>query len=294
MADQQTEAQQAQIKQAQTKQAQSEVSKHMSESDRGQVTGNAAEIYEDFFVPALFREWAGRVADAAKIQPDWRVLDVACGTGILARTVEDRTGQSGTVVGLDINEGMLGVAKRKAPNIEWRQGRAEALPFNDNSFDAVVSQFGLMFFEDRYAAIQEMMRVLKPGGNLAVAVWDMLEHTPGYATVTALLQRLFGSRVADALRAPFVLGDPHLLRGLFTEAGVPNAKITTKEGTARFPSIQQWMYTDIKGWTLASMIDDAQLALLCTEAERILQPFTMSDGTVVFSLPAHIVTVTKA
>ena len=288
MVDQQTE-----IKQEQVRQAQSETSKPMSESERGQVTGNAAEIYEAFFVPALFREWATRVTDAAKIQPGWRVLDVACGTGILARTVEERTGQNGTVVGLDINEGMLGVAKRKAPDIEWRQGQAEALPFDDDSFDAVVSQFGLMFFEDRHAAIREMMRVLKPGGSLTVAVWDTLEHSPGYATVTALLQRLFGSQVAAALRAPFVLGDPQLLHNLFMEAGIPNARITTQAGTARFPSIQQWMYTDVKGWTLANMIDDAQFDLLCTEAERVLQPFTAADGTVAFDLPAHLITATQ-
>jgi SAM-dependent methyltransferase len=150
----------------------------MQESDRGQVSGNAAEVYEEFFVPALFREWAIRVADAADIQPGWRVLDVACGTGILARTIAERLGAKGSVVGLDLNEGMLQVAKRKAPAIEWRQGRAESLPFEAHSFDATVSQFGLMFFEDRRAALQEMARVLKPGGHLAVAVWGLAgEHT---------------------------------------------------------------------------------------------------------------------
>ncbi len=270
------------------------VEEPMSESKKGQIIAEAAEVYEEFFIPALFQEWAPRVADAARIQSGHRVLDVACGTGVLARAVADRVGPAGSVVGLDINEGMLAMARRKAPQIEWRQGPAEALPFDSNSFDAVVSQFGLMFFEDRRAAVEEMVRVLRPGGRLAVAIWDSLENTPGYAVVTELLQRLFGDETADALRAPYVLGDRQHLRTLFADAGIPEAKITTHEGTARFPSIKSWVYTDVKGWTLADMIDDAQFELLLEEAEYALRPFVTDQGTVAFNAPAHIVTATKA
>lgn len=141
-------------------------------SERGQVSHSAAEVYEEVFVPILM-QWAGRVADAARVQPGQRVLDVACGTGVLARAVAERVGPQGAVVGLDLNEGMLAVAGRKAPHVEWRQGRAEDLPFESQSFDRVVSQFGLMFFADR-RAVQEMVRVLRPGGHLAVAVWGRL------------------------------------------------------------------------------------------------------------------------
>ena len=266
----------------------------MSDSERGQVTSSAAEVYEEFFVPALFQEWSDRVADTITIRAGDRVLDVACGTGVLTRAVAARVGPSGAAIGLDVNEGMLTVARRKAPRLDWRSGRAEALPFDTERFDAVVSQFGLMFFEDRRAALAEMMRVLRHGGRLAVAVWDSLEHTPGYATVTQLLQRLFGDRVADALRAPFALGDPGALRSLFSSAGIPSATVTTVKGTARFPSIKAWMYTDVKGWTLADMIDDAQLARLLDEAEKALRPFLAADGTVAFEAPAHIVTAAKS
>jgi ubiquinone/menaquinone biosynthesis C-methylase UbiE len=265
----------------------------MSASETGQVTRDAAEVYEEFFVPALFQQWAQRVADAADIRAGERVLDVACGTGVLARAVTERAGQDGTVIGLDLNEGMLAVARRKAPEIEWRHGRAESLPFDSNSFDAVVSQFGLMFFEDRATALREMMRVLRPGGRLAVAVWAALEDSPGYAALTDLLQRLFGDRAADALRAPFVLANPQTLRSLFDESGIHDVHITTRDGTARFPSIESWIYTEIKGWTLADMIDDAQYERLLAEAQRVLQPFVGADGAVAFSLPAHIVTATK-
>ena len=265
----------------------------MSTDERGQVTKSAAEVYEEFFVPALFQEWASRVTDAAGLRAGQRVLDVACGTGVLARAAAERVGPAGAVVGLDVNDGMLGVARRRAPQLEWRPGRAEALPFEDRSFDAVVSQFGLMFFEDRAAALAEAMRVLKTNGRLAVAVWDSLDHCPGYAAVVALLQRLFGRRAADALRAPFVLGDQAALLEPVGAAGIEDAEVTTVRGTARFPSIQAWMYTDVRGWTLDEMIDDRQFASLVTEAEKELRAFVRPDGSVAFDMSGHIVTATK-
>jgi len=136
----------------------------------------AANAYETLFVPALFGEWAPRVAEAAQVKLGQRVLDVACGTGVLAREVVSRTGPSGYVAGVDPDPGMLAVARTLAPSVDWREGDAESLPFPHRSFDAVVSQFGLMFFADRHRAIREMLRVLAPGGRLAAAVWDSLDN----------------------------------------------------------------------------------------------------------------------
>jgi ubiquinone/menaquinone biosynthesis C-methylase UbiE len=129
----------------------------------------AASIYQDLIVPALMEEWAPRVADAAEIRPGQRVLDVACGTGVLTRAAATRTGPSGAVTGLDLSPRMLEVAARLSPALTWHRGSAEALPFQDESFDAVVSQFGLMFVPDPTLALREMMRVLTRGGRLAVA-----------------------------------------------------------------------------------------------------------------------------
>lgn len=266
----------------------------MDDTSQGQVTRGAAEIYEEFFVPALFQEWAPRVADAARLTPGERVLDVACGTGVLAREAAWRVAPAGSVVGLDRNEGMLAVARREAPRIEWRLGMAEELPFTDGAFDAVVSQFGLMFFEDPVAALREMWRVLRPGGRLAVAVWGALDHSPGYAGMVALLLRLFGERVANELRAPFALGDPETLRSLFARAGVPGVEIRTPDGTAGFPSLEAWVRTDVKGWTLADLIDDAQYWTLLREAGRELSRHVGPDGTVAFRCPAHVATATRS
>jgi len=265
----------------------------MSEEARGQVSRSAAQVYDEFFVPALFEGWAARVAEAAAILPGQRVLDVACGTGALTREVAARVAPAGSVVGLDPNDGMLAVARRREPGIEWRKGAAEALPFDDESFDAVVSQFGLMFFADRSGALREMRRVLRPGGHLAVAVWAPLESSPGYAALADLLRRLFGDAAAEALHALFALGDRESLLRLFAEAGLGDARATTLRGTACFPSLESWLFTEVRGWVLADALDDAQYARLVASARDRLSAFEAPDGRVAFAAPAHIVTATR-
>lgn len=261
---------------------------------------DAATIYEQLFVPAEFREWAPRVIAAARIQPGQQVIDVACGTGILARTVVRRTGPTGFVAGVDPNPGMLVVAARAAAearlSIEWREARAESLPYPDAFFEAVVSQFGLMFFDDRHAALREMLRLLKPGGQLAIAVWDTLEHTPAYATVVALLERAAGPRAADALRAPFSLGDRPTLGTLFADAGMPTATITTHLGQARFPSVRVMLEAELRGWMpgVGIVFTGDQVDEIVAEAERALGTHVTADGGVTFDAPAHIVTATKS
>jgi ubiquinone/menaquinone biosynthesis C-methylase UbiE len=265
----------------------------MHDTAKGQVDQAAAEFYDEYFVPALFQEWTDPVADAAGVRPGQRVLDVACGTGVLARHLAERVGAKGSVVGLDPNPGMLAVARRKAPTLEWREAPAEAIPLGDGLFHAALSQFGLMFFDDRVKAIREMMRVTKRRGHVAVAVWDAIDRSPGYAKLASLLERLFGADAAAAVRTPYALGDVKALAALFEKAGVPNATIETHEGTARFNSIRWWMKTDVRGWTLSDMIDDAQFERLAFEAEEELKEFTTPHGNVVFPTSAHIVSAVK-
>jgi ubiquinone/menaquinone biosynthesis C-methylase UbiE len=259
--------------------------------DVAQRTRTPAEVYDEMFVPALFQQWGPIVAEAARIGPGDSILDVACGTGVLACAALERVGTRGAVAGVDPNPDMLAVARRKSARIEWRQGRAEALPFPDRSFDAVVSQFGLMFFDDRPAALGEMMRVLRPDGRIAVAVCDTLDHSPGYAALADLLQRLFGERIADAFRAPFVLGDPDRLLAIAAAAGIADAKVTRHDGSVRFASIGSLVSTERACvWTLGGMLDEAQFAQLLTAAEQALKPFVGADGAIVFEMPALILT----
>lgn len=257
-------------------------------------TRTPADVYEELFVPALFQQWGPIVVDVAQIMPGDRVLDVACGTGVLACVAADRVGPRGAVAGLDANTDMLSVARRKNSHVEWREGKAEALPYPDESFDAVVSQFGLMFFDDRQAALREMMRVLRPEGRLAVAVCDTLDHSPGYAALAGLLQRLFGEPIADAFRAPFMLGDPGQLLAICAAAGIADAKVAQHNGSVRFASIKSLIATERACvWTLGGMLTDGQFAELLKEAEQALKPFAGTDGKIVFDLPALIVTNRK-
>ncbi len=263
----------------------------MGESERGQVSSDAAKVYEEFYLPALFAEWTPRVIDAAGIQRGQWVVDVACGTGVLTQAVADRIGTSGLTVGVDINEGMLNIARQKAPEVEWHQAPAEALPLDDDSFDKVVCQFGLMYFDDQRAALQEMMRVLRPGGSLAVAVWDKLENSPAYAAEEQLFQRVLGEEYAD--ETPYSLGDPKVLQQLFASADISGVKIRTHAGTARFSSIDDWIYTDVMGWTIDDEIEDEKYESLLREAQQELACFVTPEGKVAFSTPAHIATASK-
>jgi SAM-dependent methyltransferase len=248
-----------------------------------------AEVYEEQFVPALFRPWGRVVAAAAGLAPGLRVLDVACGTGALTEAVCERVGTQGSVVGLDANTQMLEVARRKPLDVDWREGRAEALPFPDASFDAVVSQFGLMFFDDRVQALREMMRVLRPDSRMAVAVCDGLARSPGYAALADVLQRLFGSRIADAFRAPFALGNEALLQRLCAQANIEGADIRRHAGTVRFRSIAALVATERAcAWTLGGLLDDDQFERLLVQARTALAPFAKSDGAVAFAMPALV------
>lgn len=262
----------------------------MTESEQSpEIAG--AEAYQALMVPALFAEWAPRVANAARIRPGQRVLDVACGTGVLALELAERVGSPALVTGVDAGSGMLEVAAHLAPRICWRRGMAEVLPFADDSFDAVVSQFGLMFFGDPHRALEEIRRVLAPGGSWAVAVWDSLAHTPAYAAEHAVLEEMAGAEAAAALAAPFVLGDPQQLRRLFTDAGFTELEVTTVRGSGHFPSVRVMVEADLRGWLplMGVELEEDLIQAIVGEAERRLQPFVAPDGQVQFDSPAHIV-----
>lgn len=253
-----------------------------------------AEIYDARFVPALFAHWGPIVAAEAGVSKGDRVLDVACGTGALTLAAAKIAGSSGAVVGLDPNSDMLAVARAKPAAIEWLEGMAESLPFPDNRFDAVVSQFGFMFFEDKRKAISEMMRVLKPGGRLAVAVCDAVENSPGYSAFALLLDRLFGKEVGNAFRAPFSLGNAGRLNRICDEADLAGTEIVRRNGKVRFASIDDLVSTERACvWTLGGILDDQQFERLRKESQTALCPFLVGDGAIEFDMPALIISAGK-
>ena len=252
---------------------------------------DAARFYEEKFVPALFRPWAEPLIAAAAVSAGDRVLDVACGTGVVTRRIAAITGSEAPPTGLDIAPGMLQVARSIDAGIDWRHGDACALPFADASFDRVLCQFGLMFFPDRVGALAEMLRVLRPGGRLAVSVWDALAHNPGYAEKVRVLERVAGQAAADALRAPFCLGDGERLAELALQAGVRDPRVETQAGEARFSDTFEFVDLDLRAWlpVMQVYLDEATIRQVHEESIAPLQRYRDSkSGAIRLPASAHV------
>jgi SAM-dependent methyltransferase len=265
----------------------------MSQREAWQVTDDAAVLYEQSFVPAIFAGAAIQLCDIANVQPGDRVLDVGCGTGTVAREAARRIGVAGRVTGIDLNPRMLEVARRVAPENEWRQDDACDLPFEDETFDVVVSQFALMFFPDQVTALREMWRVLAPRGRLALAVCGALTEAGGYAALAEVGQRVCEPAVVDLLRSPFVLGDSGRLADLLREAGVASAAIRTIQCPVHFPSIDALVHTEVKASPIRDVIDPRSFDALLDGARESLARFRVDGDEVAFTMPAHIATARK-
>jgi ubiquinone/menaquinone biosynthesis C-methylase UbiE len=189
------------------------------------------EAYERWLVPVLFRPWVHPLLDRAELAAGDRVLDVACGTGIVARLAKERLGEGGRVAGVDLSEEMLAVARGLAPDVDWRQGDAAALPFGGSEqFDVILCQQGLQFFPDRPAAAREMRRVLAPGGRIAVSAWRPLEETPFFREVHEIAERQLGPFVDRR----YSLGSAGEIEDVLASAGFRSVRVETMTRTVRF------------------------------------------------------------
>ncbi|MDI3337003.1 methyltransferase domain-containing protein [Defluviimonas aestuarii] len=261
----------------------------MTNAAAGQVSMSAAEIYDRDFVPALFGQFAPMLAEAAGIKAGDTVLDVACGTGIAALAAFERGAAS--VTGVDINPGMLAVARAKTDRVDWVEGAAEALPFDDGRFDVTLCQFALMFLADRTRALREMARVTCPGGRIALLTWEALGRSPGYDQLVPLLREIVGPTAADALSAPFVLGNMTDIEAELGRAGLKMAEHRILTGTARHASLDGWIDTEIGGWTLAELVSPDQLVTLKAAAASLFPQYVSGDGRVAFPAPAHLILI---
>ncbi len=253
----------------------------------------SAELYEDKFVPGLFAEWAEWVVDAAGPQHGQSVLDVACGTGIVARTIAERVGPSGRVVGVDLNPAMLAVAQRLRPDLEWQEADAAELPFSASSFDLVLCEAALMFFPDRVRALAEMARVLGDDGTVVVQAWSKLERQPGYGPFIDVAVRHAGPAAAELLGSYWAAGDTAALRDWSAAAGLEVKNIDTRMGTVRFASIDEFVRAEVEGTPLIERISEEVYRRIIADARRELAGFTTVDGRTAVPIEGHIVTAIK-
>ena len=213
----------------------------------------AAERYDSFMVPAMFDPLARLLTEQAALRSGERVLDIACGSGVVARRAAELIGRSGQVAALDLNPAMLKIARRHAAKpasaeIEWHHGSALALPFPDDSFDAVLCQQGLQFFPDRALALSEMRRVLNPGGRVLLLVNGAIERNPLYRHLSGAALRLIG---VDIYAAPFALGDAELLRPLLSGANFERVTVRSATSAVRFPSAREFVQNILLGASAA-------------------------------------------
>ncbi|WP_172296355.1 class I SAM-dependent methyltransferase [Pseudoruegeria sp. HB172150] len=255
----------------------------------------AGRGYEGLFVPAVFSAWTADMLDAADVGPGAQVLDVACGTGVLARDALTRTGNTGRVTGLDMTPGMIVAAEEAEPGIEWVLGQAEALPFGDATFVCVLSQFGIMFFEDRQKAAAEMFRVLKPGGRIAVAAWHGIDRNPAYADVSAVLDEAVSRDAGDKVRIPFCLDDPDATVATFAKVGFVDIGHTTHTHDACFPSTRTMVEVELRGWlpVFGIHLDEKKIADVLKKSDDRLAKYASSTGEAVFGTSGYIVTGRK-
>lgn len=255
----------------------------------------AGHGYEKLFVPALFAPWTGHLIRAARIRHGEHVLDVACGTGVLARHILLQVGATGKVTGVDPAPGMIGVASELEPGVDWILGKAEALEFEDETFDCLVSQFGMMFFEDCEAAVREMFRVLKPGGRLAIAVWNSIEENPAYREVVSILDKQVGEAAADAVRLPYTMGNFSGITAILTETGFHGIAVKTEQETASFPGARQMVEADIRGWLplFDIHLEESKIAEVLAESDRALSKYVTDTGKVEFPTSAHVISAYK-
>jgi SAM-dependent methyltransferase len=271
-------------------------------SQQWQVAGSAPEVYERELVPAVFAPWAPILIELAHPSAGERVLDVACGSGIVARLTAARVGPTGAVVGVDLNPGMLSVAclaatrnSQLGATIQWQEASADKLPLPDMSFDIVYCQLGLQFFADRVAALREMHRVLGAEGRLALMVWSGIWESPGFGALAELLERNISREAAAIMRAPFGLFDAGELDNLVVTAGFRNIVVEQRVGKVQFPSVEQFVLSYVAGTPLAgpvSQADDVAREKLIRGVKNALVKY-VSDGELTFPISAHLLTAKR-
>jgi ubiquinone/menaquinone biosynthesis C-methylase UbiE len=249
----------------------------MATTDTFQITPEQAETYEQRFVPALFAHWVDAVLDAADVRAGQDLLDVACGTGIVARRTADRVGPAGHVTGLDLNPAMLSVASRISPAVTWQQGDVAALPFADGSFDVVTCQAAAMFFPDLVAALREMRRVTRPGGVVAVQVFGKREEQPAYGPWIAMVARHAGDEALRLLGTYWVHGDRELMRERCAAAGLRVTAVHDHERPAYFPSVEAMVLTEVNATPLGDRLTTTQLEEIIAASHAVLEPFHDPD-----------------
>lgn len=247
-----------------------------------------ARTYEAKFVPAVFAIWAPVLLDIVCVGPGDAVLDVACGTGVVARHAAERVAPGGSVTGVDLHPAMLTVASRLRPDVEWRQGDVATLPFRDGRFDVAVCQMAFMFFPDPDLAVREMIRVVRPGGRVAALVPAALDAQPAYRVFVDLAVRHAGPSARSLLGTYWNCGDLDRFTERFVTAGLDVRASVPRSKPARFDSVDDFVHTEIGSTPLVERLDPAAIERICADA-RVAMAQWGTDGGFEIPLVCNVV-----
>ena len=270
----------------------------------------AAETYEQNLVPTMFEPFATDLIKLCDIRRSDRILDVACGTGIVSRLAIDYVDVTvGKVVGVDINPVMLNMARHctAGKEIDWKEGSATSLPFPNKFFDLVVCQQGLQFFTDRLKALKEMNRVLVGAGNgdkgygrLVLSTWTSINDSPGFSILERLLQDTISHEAATIMQLPHSLSDSTELTSLVRDAGFGKILCREVTKTISFPSVEEFIIGFTNGSMLSSYfsdkkkVDETLRSKLLSSASRELSQFVDEhNGNLSFPLSTRLVFASK-
>ena len=201
--------------------------------------GTVPANYDRYLGPLLFHHFADDLAARVPVAPGVRVLEIACGTGIVTERLVRRLAGQGTLVATDLNDAMIAHAKARGvvgPGLEWRQADGTSLPFPDRGFDVVVCQFGLMFFPDKAAGVREAYRVLRPGGTYVFNVWHRIEHNAVARIAHDTFREFFPTDPPQFYQTPFSLNDATAVRRLLDAAGFSDVAHETVDRVGQSPS----------------------------------------------------------
>lgn len=260
-----------------------------------QLKGSGPEAYERYMVPIHCLTRAQDLIDRVSLRPGERVLDVACGTGIVSRYAARCVGTLGHVTGVELNPAMLEVARKVAEyvdQIEFKEGSALELPVPDASFDAALCQAAIQFIPDRELAVREMYRALKPGGRAALNVFRTAEHMPSFAHLITALEKHAGTEAADFMRSPFVMESVSQMRSLFEQAGFASVSVAIRVDTLRYPSIEHLVRYETLNIPDPKIQTPAVQEALTREMET-LAAANVDDEGVVFPAQDFVVTATR-
>jgi ubiquinone/menaquinone biosynthesis C-methylase UbiE len=266
----------------------------MASMDWGTQSASAPATYEEFLVPAMFAPFAERFVEHGCVRPGSRVLDVACGTGVVSRAAAILAGTGGSVAGVDLGEPMLAIARshpaeENAAPIDYAQADAAALAFDADDFDVALCQQGLQFFPERAAALAEMRRVLKPGGRVVVATWK--DIAPPFTAIADALERHVSTEAAQMMYSPNALGDGATLAQLMSDAGFREVAVIDETIECTWASHPEFARRYIAASPIASVFAAAsahsQQAVSDEVAER-LAPHATAEGSLRMSMTSNV------